>query len=77
MTEKKIHMELYALRDIGGGVMTCVVNHDMIRIGMLGVDPDNKVHLFEGPARELQAWAAKRNIPYQHVTLHVPIELEI
>jgi hypothetical protein len=76
----QVKIELYALREYDGGLVSRVVSHETQRFSLSAmylVGDIVNCSVFTGPARELQAWAAKRNIPYQHVTLNVPVELEI
>ena len=72
---KKVKIHLWVLK-FDDGYAHASSDHDrqvITLIGRRGV----MAQCFYGPANQLQAWAAKREIPYQHVVLNVPVELEI
>lgn len=72
----KIQVHLWVLRR-GDRIEHKVTDNELNRICIYGSNGDGYCHLFDGPAKQLQAWAAKREIPYQHLVLNVPVELEI
>jgi len=71
----KVKVHLWVLRngDRYEYTITAAEHNRISMIGMLG----QYGYIYEGPANQLQAWAARRDIPYQHVVLNVPVEVEI
>lgn len=71
----KVKVHLWVLRngDKYEHTITAAEHNCISMIGTLG----QYGYIYDGPANQLQAWAAKREIPYQHLVLNVPVELEI
>ena len=69
----KIKAQAYFLKS-GEDVIYRVVDSINVVISLI-VDTEEGYQYFEGPAHYLQMWAAKRNIPYEHVVLKIPVEV--
>lgn len=71
----KVKIHLWVLK-FDDGYSHALSENDRQVITLIGKRGDRD-QLFYGAANHLQAWAAKREIPYQHLVLNVPVELEI
>lgn len=65
---------VYAIKDLDNNIKYKTVDSPNEQILLCLLTKDGS-RVFQGPAYQLQMWAAKRGLEFQQVTLNVPVEV--
>ena len=67
-------IKLYAVQGVDGEIIAKVTQYPANNISLC-VQTRKEFDYFEGPAYRLMSWAARRDLPYEEITLNIPVEV--